>query len=165
MFCRAFIVTLSLIIGEIGIFGQEGPSLGNAVYIELGGKGFVSGNVDLSIGARSRLTLGLTMLDHEFAKEASEENYPTRTLPTPSLMYLYLFGQQRHYFEVGLGLSVSPVFWREYSKNDSALSLHGSVGYRFQISRHFFFRAGFTPFYRINWTFLPLGGISLGYAW
>ncbi len=105
------------------------------------------------------------MLDHEFAKATDEAHYPVRTLPTPSIMYLHLFGQERHFFEAGLGLSVSPVPWKEYSKNDSAFSLNGCLGYRLQMPNQFFFRAGFTPFYRVNWAFLPLGGVSLGYSW
>lgn len=165
MLLRVLVLVLFLVMGNAGLFAQKNKSPGTAVYIELVGKGFISANVDIPIGTRSRLTLGLTMLDHEFAKEEFDENYPTSTLPTPSLMYLHLFGKERHYFEAGLGFSVSPVFWKEYSENDSALSLHGCLGYRFQISNHFFFRAGFTPFYRINWAFLPLGGISLGYSW
>lgn len=165
MLLRTFILILFLAHESIVALAQENESPKTAIYIELIGKGFISGNVDLSIGSRSRLTLGITMLDHEFAKEEYEENYPTQTLPTPSLMYLHLFGQERHYFETGIGLSVSPVPWRDYSKNDSALSLHGCLGYRFQTTNHFFFRAGFTPFYRVNWAFLPLTGVSLGYSW
>lgn len=165
MLLRTFILVLSLTLGNLGSFAQTNESPGTAVYIELLGKGFISANVDLSIGSKSRLTMGLTMLDHEFTKKENEENYPTLTLPTPSIMYLYLFGQDRHYFEAGIGLSVSPVPWRDYSENDSALSLHGSLGYRFQTSNHFFFRAGLTPFYRIRWAFLPLVGVSLGYSW
>lgn len=163
MFARVLILSLILLMVTARSEGQN--SLGTAIYVELAGKGFISGNVDLAIGRSSRLTLGLTLLDHEFAKEASEENYPTMTLPTPSVMYLHLFGHERHYFEAGFGLSISPVFWKEYSKNDSAWSLHGCVGYRYQMSHRFFFRAGFTPFYRINWAFLPLAGVSLGYSW
>ncbi len=150
---------------SIESFGQENETPRTAVYIELLGKGFISGNVDMSIGPKSRLTLGLTMLDHEFSKEEHEENYPVLTLPTPSFMYLHLFGQERHYFEAGLGISVSPVAWKDYSENDSALSLHGCLGYRFQKPDHIFFRAGLTPFYRLNWAFLPLVGMSLGYSW
>ena len=165
MFNRTFILLFFLALWNNRTFAQEKESLGTSVYIELIGKGFISGNVDLSIGHRNRLTLGLTMLDHEFSKEEDEENYPTQTLPTPSLMYLHLFGKERHYFEAGLGLSVSPVPWREYSENDSALSLHGCLGYRFQTPNNLFLRTGFTPFYRINWAFLPLVGVSLGYTW
>jgi hypothetical protein len=145
---------------------QEESVMGTAVYLELGGKGFLSVNTDFSIGPKNRLTLGLTLLDHEFAKEnESDENYPTQTLPTPSVMYFHLFGRKNNYFEVGFGASISPVLWREYSDNDSALSLHGSLGYRYQNPNHLFFRVGFTPFYRINWAFLPLIGISIGYSW
>ena len=164
MILRTFILIL-FALGSVVSFAQKNDSPKTAVYIELVGKGFISGNVEFSISPKSRLALGLTLLDHEFAKEENEENYPTLTLPTPSLMYLFLSGRQRHYFETGIGLSVSPVLWRAYSEHDSALSLHGCLGYRFQTSNHFFFRAGFTPFYRVNWAFLPLVGVSLGYSW
>ena len=165
MTSRTIILALSLTLINVISFAQENESPGTAVYVELVGKGFISGNVDLSIGPRSRLTLGLTMLDHEFEKEEHEENYPTLTLPTPSVMYLHLFGRERHYFEAGLGASISPVPWKDYSDDDSPLSIHGCLGYRYQMPNHFFLRAGFTPFYRINWAFLPLGGVSLGYSW
>lgn len=163
MLTRVLILSLTLLMVTTRSEAQDSP--GTAIYVELAGKGFISGNVDLPIGSDSRLTLGLTLLDHEFTKEASEEDFPTSTLPTPSVMYLHLFGQERHYLEIGFGLSISPVFWKEYSKNDSAWSLHGCLGYRYQIPHHFFFRAGITPFYRINWAFLPLVGVSLGYSW
>ncbi|MDH5367633.1 MAG: hypothetical protein OEW67_11630, partial [Cyclobacteriaceae bacterium] len=77
---------LFLVNESFVVFAQENESPKTAVYIELIGKGFISGNVDFSIGSKSRLTLGLTMLDHEFAKEDFEENYPTQNLPTPSIM-------------------------------------------------------------------------------
>jgi len=165
MLIRVVILWLCLLMANINTFAQENEPLGTAVYIEVMGKGFFSANIDLSIGPKSRLTWGLTILDHEFEKDEYEEHYPTQTLPTPSLMYLHLFGKERHYLEAGLGLSVSPVPWRTYSNNDSALSLHGCLGYRFQTSNKFFFRAGFTPFYRVKWAFLPLVGVSLGYSW
>ena len=144
---------------------SESPTPRTAVYFELAGKGFFSGNVDLAIGNKSRLTLGLTLLDHEFAKDTNQAENPGMVLPTPGVMYFHLFGKRPHFFEAGLGLSVSPVFWKTYSENDSPLTLHGGLGYRYQAPKRFFFRAGFTPFYRINWTFLPLAGISLGYSW
>lgn len=163
---KTIILVFTLMLTYLMCFAQKTDSMGTAVYVELVGKGFISGNVDFSIGPNSRLTMGLTMLDHEFEKQdENEENYPTLTLPTPSLMYLYLFGQKRHYFEVGLGFSISPVLWKTYSENDSVLSLHGCLGYRYQVANHFFFRTGITPFYRLNWAFLPLVGVSLGYSW
>jgi hypothetical protein len=146
-------------------YAQQDTELGRAVYVELVGKGFFSANVDLPISNNGRLTLGLTMLDHEFSKEEFEEEYPVQTLPTPSVMYFHLFGKEKHYFEAGFGLSVSPVPWKEYSENDSVLSLHGCLGYRYQKPNAFFFRAGLTPFYRVNWAFLPLVGVSFGYGW
>lgn len=163
---KIIITIFSLILTYVRCFSQETIPLGTAVYVELAGKGFISGNIDFSIGPKSRLTLGLTLLDHEFEKEdENDENFPTQTLPTPSVMYLHLFGKKKHYFEAGLGFSISPVPWKTYSKNDSAWSLHGCLGYRYQVDNHFFFRAGITPFYRINWAFLPLAGVSFGYSW
>ena len=164
---RTALILLSLLLGFLSItcLAQEGSHPGTAFYVELAGKGFFSGNVDLPIGQKSRLTLGLTLLDHEFTKEDFEEEYPTLTLPTPSIMYLHLFGKEKHYFEAGFGFSISPVPWKEYSENDSVLSLHGCLGYRYQKADAFFFRAGLTPFYRVNWAFLPLAGVSLGYSW
>jgi hypothetical protein len=164
MLTRNFILILLLFVCALS-FAQEKETPKTAVYIELVGKGFFSANVDFPIGQKSRITLGLTMLDHEFAKEEFETEYPTLTLPTPSFMYLHLFGQERHYFEAGLGFSISPVPWKEYSENDSAVSIHACLGYRYQVSKRFFFRAGLTPFYRIKWAFLPLAGVSLGYSW
>ena len=163
---KAIIAIFILTLTYVGCIAQKVDSLGTAVYIELIGKGFVSGNVDFSIGPKSRLTLALTLLDHEFEKkDENDEDYPTLTLPTPSVMYLKLFGKKPHYFEAGLGFSVSPVPWKKYSENDSILSLHGCLGYRYQVANHLFFRAGITPFYRVNWAFLPLVGVSLGYSW
>jgi hypothetical protein len=162
---RYLLLALFLSLGIPFSNAQKSDNEMSAVYIELLGKGFISGNVDLPIGPKSRITLGLTLLDHEFEKDEDEENYPTLTLPTPSFMYLQLFGQERHYFEAGLGFSLSPVPWRVYSDNDSPLSLHGCLGYRYQGPDRFFFRAGLTPFYRVNWAFLPLVGVSGGYCW
>ena len=166
MIQRITFLVLAIFLASLPPMAQEDTKPGVAFYVELAGKGFFSGNVDFPIGSNGRLTLGLTMLDHEFAKEdEADEEYPVQTLPTPSLMYFGLFGSDKHYFEAGIGLSVSPVPWKEYSENDSVLSLHGSLGYRYQKPDAFFFRAGFTPFYRINWAFLPLVGVSFGYSW
>lgn len=163
---KTIIGVFILMLIYVGCFAQKTDSQGIAVYIELIGKGFISGNVDLPMGSMGRLTLGLTLLDHEFEKiDENNENYPTLTIPTPSVMYLHLFGQKRHYFEAGLGFSISPVPWKTYSENDSVLSFHGCLGYRYQVPNHFFLRAGITPFYRVNWMFLPLVGVSLGYSW
>lgn len=161
----SIIIVLILFFGNVSI-AQKADTLGTAVYFELVGKGFFSANVDFPMGQNGRLTLGLTMLDHEFEKEdINDEEYPTSQLPTPSVMYFHLNGKKKHFFEAGLGISISPVFWKKYSENDSPISLHGALGYRYQSPNRFFFRAGLTPFYRVNWAFLPLVGVSLGYSW
>ena len=159
------LTVLIWIISNGDAFSQEPDKIVTALYLEIGGKGFFGFNVDFPLAPKSRLTLGLTALDPEFAKRPTETEYPTMALPTPSVMFLQLFGKQRHYFETGVGVSISPVPWKEYSPNDSMLSLHAALGYRYQVSSKFFFRAGVYPFYRINWMFLPLPGVSLGYSW
>ncbi|WP_304235419.1 hypothetical protein [Jiulongibacter sediminis] len=161
---KPILISLLVLFSLTGI-AQNQTILGKAIYLELGGKGFMSGNFEVPLNSRNRLNLGLTLLDNEFEKEADEEDYPNLVLPTPGVMYFHLSGRGPHYFESGLGLSVSPVFWRKFSENDSPLSLHGSLGYRYQKADHFLFRAGFTPFYRVKWAFLPLIGVSLGYSW
>ena len=169
MHLRVTILSFLLLSSQFYGFSQndkKDTDLGKAAYIELVGKGFFSANFDFSLGQNNRMTIGLTALDHEFAKtDPANENFPTKTLPTPSLMLFKLYGKEKHYFEAGIGLSISPVFWKEYSKNDSFLSLHGNLGYRYQASNQIFFRAGLTPFYRVRWAFLPLAGISIGYSW
>lgn len=160
------VVGMLLAIACVSVRAQDRVDPGKAVYLELGGKGFVSANVDFPIDSKSRLTVGLTVLDHEFEKEhPNDEHYPVITAPTPGLMYFQLVGKEKHYFEVGGGFSVSPFLWKTFSENDSPLSFHGCIGYRYQVPDKFFFRAGLTPFYRVNWMFLPLAGVSLGYSW
>ncbi len=162
---RFLTTILAVFLINLTSCAQEEEELGTAVYLELGGKGFFSANADLRLGRRDRLGMAVTLMDHEFAKQVFEENYPTQTLPTPGVIYMHLFGKERHFFEAGVGCSISPVFWKAYSPYDSPLTLHGVLGYRYQRPDHFFFRAGFTPFYRVNWMFLPLVGLSLGYSW
>jgi hypothetical protein len=159
------IVVMACIFCSFAGFSQETSSGGKVLYLELGGKGFFSANVDFPLGDKSRLSLGATVLDNEFAKEENEEEHPNLVLPHPSIMYFRLFGREKHYFETGIGVSISPIPWREYSPDDSPWTLHGSLGYRYQQPDHFFFRAAFTPFYRVNWMFLPLVGLSFGYSW
>lgn len=160
------LIAALLFIGLVSdSFSQEAEKPGKAIYLELGGKGFFSANLDLPLGQNGRMTIGLTALDNEFKKDADEEEYPNMVLPTPGIMLFRLWGKERHYFELGGGVSISPVFWKEYSPNDSPISIHGALGYRMQSADRFFFRAGLTPFYRVNWAFLPLVGVSFGYSW
>ena len=126
---------LSIFFFSLHINAQSIDTLGTAYYLELAGKGFASGNVDFAIGPNSRMTIGLTLLDHEFAKRnQTDDEYPAMTLPTPSVMCFLLSGNNGHFMELGIGCSISPVPWKAYSPNDSWLTLHGNIGYRYQKS-------------------------------
>jgi hypothetical protein len=118
-------------------------------FIEFGGKGFLSVNVDFRKWESHAISVG-------FLIEGL----------TPNIMYYYLVGK-KHSFELGGGLSGG------FSSNLSLamISLHGVIGYRYQKKNGFFFRAGFTPFYVIflnnrdrSDKFYPWVGISLGYS-
>ena len=165
-FC-AFLFVLSSLALTIPIIasGQDVKVDHSAYYyVELGGKGFVSANVDWHLRDFVRLTAGLTLLDYDLAEMVDAENHKYQPLPSPSVM-IFLLNQNKgsyHYIEAGAGLSINPLPWRDFAPNDSALSLHGSIGYRYQKPDGKFFRIGFTPFYRVNWAFLPLIGISYG---
>jgi hypothetical protein len=118
-------------------------------FIEFGGKGFLSVNVDFRKKESHAISIG-------FLIEGL----------TPNIMYYYL-GGKRHRFEIGGGLSGG------FSSNFSLamISLHGVIGYRYQKKKGLFFRGGFTPFYviflnnkdRSNLLY-PWVGVSLGYS-
>ena len=132
-------------------------------FLEVGGKGYVSANVDWAIGGKRRLIAGLTMLDYEYGERKADGSWNGATLPSPGIMLVRLSGKGPGYFELGAGVSVSPMPWKDFSDDDSAVSLHGVIGYRRQRPDGWLFRAGFTPFYRFNWMPLPLVGLSFGW--
>lgn len=136
---------------------------GIALYPEFIGKGFFSFNIDFPINFKHRVSCGLTWLDYDFM---DYENYHVGTngAPTAGLMYYYLIGKKSSFLELGGGFSLYHRLDLDY-KNDSPLSLHGVIGYRYQKKNGLLFRAGFTPFQRVKNWFLPLFGISLGYSW
>jgi hypothetical protein len=117
-------------------------------FIEFGGKGFLSLNVDFRRWESHAISVG-------FLFEGL----------TPNIMYYYLAGK-RHRFEIGGGFSSG------FSNNFSLamISIHGVIGYRYQKKKGLFFRAGITPFYVISLTdaannkFFPFAGLSLGYS-
>ncbi len=140
------------------------PESSRYAFVELGGKGFISVNYDWPIGSKWRMSTGLTALDYELNGLDDEGYYRHSPLPSPGLMVYYLspFGGGRTNWEVGVGFSTHPIPWKDFAPDDSALTLHGSMGYRYQVPGGTVFRFGFTPFYRVNWHFLPLIGISSG---
>jgi len=128
-----------------------------SVYFELGGPGVASFNYDTRFSGRegglgARIGVGYS----KFVGDGS------------SVLYLpvginYLIGKEKHYFEMGAG--VSPVFGVE--EGDSVISeLFGHLifGYRFQpLHSGFTFRAFVCPVFNIL-DFVPYyGGISAGY--
>ena len=144
----------------------ESPRM--AVYLELIGKGFGSLNLDFRIHDKHRFSIGATSLDYEVVSKTKEDDIEDHNWITPGVMYYYIPGQGAHRFELGTGISISPFLNRKYDSDfhsDSPISIHGVIGYRYQSKKKFFFRAGFTPFYRLKVWFLPLGGVSLGYSW
>lgn len=136
---------------------------GKAVYAELGGKGIYSLNVDFPINSHHRYSVGITQLDYDIAEHEDFRLTPLGAL-TAGAMYYYLYGSDRAFLELGAGVSVYHRLDLDLH-NDSHVSLHGVIGYRYQKKDGLIFRAGFTPFVRTNGLFLPLIGVSVGYSW
>lgn len=122
-----------------------------SVYLEFMGKGFYSLNLDFRPRDRYAASIGFQYLD--------------KTL-FPNLMGYYFFGKKRR-LEVGTGLSTI-----NYTDDweTIALVVHGVLGYRYQKNKGLIFRIGFTPLVGFPFeegkevSFVPLGGISLGYS-
>lgn len=141
---------------------------GNAMYVELGGKGFFSFNADFRINDKHRFSVGVTSLDYDVLSKDNKNDIVAKNWFSPGIMYYYLPGQGANRFELGAGISISPNLNHTYDSDihsDSPISLHGVIGYRRQVKESFFFRAGATPFYRPKVWFLPLIGLSFGYSW
>lgn len=129
-----------------------------SVYFELGGPGIASLNYDLRFsgkqgGIGGRIGVG-------YSKVVSDSN---------SAFYLplginYLIGKERHFFELGAG--ITPVFGVEYPGDSVLAELFGHLlfGYRFQpINDGFTFRAFVCPVFNNN-DFVPYyAGLSVGY--
>ena len=128
---------------------------GNAVFIELVGKGYYSANIDFRIKNNHRLSIGLTALDYDYYDEEIGHGTETSHL-SPGVMYYYLKGKGPSYLEFGAGISISPRLNVDYQYSepgegpneysDHPLSLHGVIGYRYQKQNGLIFRGGFTPF-------------------
>lgn len=118
-------------------------------FIELGGKGWLSLNVDFRIKESFAISAGIAGIEEGIA---------------PNVMG-YFFGGKRHRLETGGGLSVNFKDGAIYN-----LYIHGIIGYRYQKKRGLLFRAGFTPVLVIpltdegNYAVIPWLGLSLGYC-
>ncbi|MHC1777766.1 MAG: hypothetical protein AB9834_20370 [Lentimicrobium sp.] len=118
-------------------------------FLELGGKGWISLNIDFRIKETFTISAGVAGIEEGIA---------------PNVMG-YFFGGKRHRLEMGGGLSVN------FGDADLLnMFVHGVIGYRYQKKKGLLFRAGFTPMYTIpftdegNYAFIPWAGISLGYS-
>jgi hypothetical protein len=121
-----------------------------SLYLELGGKGFYSVNVDFRKAETKAMSIGIQYVESSF---------------WPSLMF-YHFGGERCRLEMGGG--ISGIITQEDGL--TGMGIHGVVGYRYQKKKGLLFRAGFTPLIGIPFTdtgkfaIVPLVGVSLGYS-
>ena len=118
-------------------------------FFELGGKGWLSLNVDFRIKEAYAISIGVAGIEEGAA---------------PNVMGYY-FGGKRHRLEMGGGLSIN------FGDGDILnMFVHGVIGYRYQKKKGLLFRAGFTPMFVIpftdegNYAVIPWAGISLGYC-
>jgi hypothetical protein len=135
--------------------------LGTAIFIELGGKGVYSANIEFRIKDKHRISIGLTSLDYE----VGDKEYNLFLWLSPNVMYYYLIGKRNSFLEVGAGISIFPRWDLKIIYPDSPITVHGVIGYRYQKKNGFLFRAGLTPLYRVHDAFFPIIGLSFGYSW
>lgn len=120
-----------------------------SAFIELGGKGWLSLNVDFRIKETYAISIGVAGIEEGVS---------------PNVMGYY-FGGKRHRLEAGGGVSgiiEDGIF--------ISMMVHGVIGYRYQKKKGLLFRAGFTPMFEIPFTdegkyaFIPWAGLSVGYS-
>jgi hypothetical protein len=118
-------------------------------FIELGGKGWFSLNVDFRIKETYAISIGAAGIEEGVS---------------PNIMGYY-FGGKRHRLEAGGGVSgiiEDGIF--------ISMMINGVIGYRYQKKKGLLFRIGFTPMFTIpftdegNYAVIPWAGLSLGYS-
>ena len=120
-----------------------------SLYVELGGKGWLSLNVDFRRKETYAISIAAAILEEGVG---------------PNVMGYY-FGGKRHRLEVGGGVSGIIA-----DGGFNSMMIHGVIGYRNQKRKGLLFRAGFTPMFEIPFTddgkyvFIPWAGLSLGYS-
>jgi len=158
-FLAIMIFICTFLLAVLPLSAQEDESNpGTSLYFELIGKGLISANIDFRINDNNRFSFGITLLEYEVGKEGDAFQFYL----TPGIMYYFIAGSVPYYFEVGAGASISPWYEDYY---ESRFTLHGVIGYRYQIKDGFLFRVGITPLYRVNGGFFPIIGLSFGYSW
>lgn len=159
---KGFMILVMLILAPLPARAQSagngnGHFAQNAVYIEAFGQGvFYSLNYERRITQDVSLRGGITAWNGLIG-------FP--------LMVNALLGQDGDYFEIGVGLVAGyTTSWllssRSYITSGKGL-VYGTatVGYRYEPYKGgFLFRIGFTPILAHHDLFIPLGGVSVGYA-
>lgn len=132
-----------------GVFSDTGWESSVSPFLELGGKGWISMNVDFRLKETFAFSLGVAGIEEGWA---------------PNIMGYY-FGGKRSRLEIGGGLSANFNAGELYN-----MFIHGVIGYRSQKKKGILFRAGFTPMLAIpladeaKYAVIPWAGISLGYS-
>lgn len=143
----------------------DSDSVNHVIYLELGGNGgLYSLNYERNIGGMFWVRAGASYGAALFTKSVS--------IP---LSINYLLGKNGQYFEIGLGPTIYYLnsrfsLFSEDSNQDNGffgVNLVSTIGYRYQpLSRqNIFFKLAFTPAFRLeDKTFVPFGGLSVGYS-
>ncbi|RYZ23752.1 MAG: hypothetical protein EOO16_03615 [Chitinophagaceae bacterium] len=156
--------TVTAVLLAIGLTLASEASAQHAaksVFVELGGPGLASINFDTRFtkkegGIGGRAGIGYFSIVGE------------RLLLVPVGVNYLLSKDQRHYFEVGGGITVVDYKSEFYYEDDSRFTGtfgHLNFGYRFQPKGGgFTFRAAINPVFTGEGFFPYYGGISFGYA-
>lgn len=127
------------------------------LFIELGGKFFPSLNYEIRQTEKRAINFGLGLW-----KDSEEQ---AQWLFIPSFSTLFFFGEKKR-IEVGAG--TGPFITS--NKGFAAVLLFGNLGYRYQKSKHIFFRSTLNPFLGIpianktRFWVIPWAGLSIGYT-
>ncbi|TCJ19364.1 hypothetical protein EPD60_02830 [Flaviaesturariibacter flavus] len=156
--CIALLTGLLLTSSAAGVAAQHAAK---SVFVELGGPGLTSVNFDSRFtkkdgGIGGRAGVGYFNISGE------------RLLLVPVGVNYLLSKDQRHYFELGAGVTVvdykSDFFYEDPNRFTGTFG-HLNFGYRLQPKEGgFMFRAAINPLFTSEGFFPYYGGISFGYA-
>lgn len=151
-----FILVMILCITK-NIYGQERKT--SSIYLEIGGNSLVySLNYERLVSDDLGLRAGLM----GFALATGSEGVLALGIPITGS---YFIGKGNHRLEVGAGFLYlsGEIGAGRVSGNVTGVSPTGIIGYRYHPNNgKTLFKVGFTPIY-IGETFLPWGGLSIGY--
>lgn len=147
------------------VFTKEANKFDNAVYLELGGIGYLSLNYEMQFKSQDIISFSLGWNDLEVNELKGGDSNPFLLIHG---MYLHIFGSGPSYFEIGIGASYGILDLRyfeyhtELKESESQHQINGMIGYRRQRNEGFLFRAGLTPMLTAGYIY-PFIGLSFGY--